>query len=85
MTINSRVGLCPRGRSLWRLNKIAIMAYAKVISKKRQFVADGVFYAELNELFDRELAENGYAGSNFVTQPPAPPIKLHFSLMRPSV
>lgn len=27
-----------------------------------QFVADGVFYAELNEIFQRELAEDGYAG-----------------------
>jgi len=32
------------------------------ISKKRKFVADGVFFAELNELFTRELAEDGYAG-----------------------
>ncbi|CAO3663922.1 unnamed protein product [Rhizopus stolonifer] len=31
------------------------------ISKKRK-VADGVFYAELNEFFTRELAEDGYAG-----------------------
>lgn len=27
-----------------------------------QFVADGVFYAELNSLFTRELAEDGYSG-----------------------
>ena len=27
------------------------------IKKKNQFVADGVFYAELNELLTRELAE----------------------------
>eukprot|EP00300_Choanocystis_sp_HF-7_P022480 c21773_g1_i1.p1 GENE.c21773_g1_i1~~c21773_g1_i1.p1 ORF type:complete len:215 (-),score=11.77 c21773_g1_i1:59-703(-) len=32
------------------------------ISKKRKIVADGVFFAELNELFTRELAEEGYAG-----------------------
>ncbi|KAF0754856.1 hypothetical protein AaE_005176, partial [Aphanomyces astaci] len=32
------------------------------ISKKRKFVADGVFFAELNELLQRELAEDGYAG-----------------------
>jgi len=32
------------------------------ISKKRKFVADGVFYAELNEFFTRELAEEGYSG-----------------------
>jgi small subunit ribosomal protein S3e len=33
-----------------------------IISKKRKLVADGVFYAELNEFFTRELAEQGYAG-----------------------
>ena len=34
----------------------------KQISKKRKCVADGVFYAELNELLQRELAEDGYSG-----------------------
>jgi len=34
----------------------------KATSKKRKFVADGVFYAELNEFLQRELAEDGYAG-----------------------
>merc|ERR1712071_587594 len=32
------------------------------ISKKRKFVADGVFKAELNEVLTRELAEDGYSG-----------------------
>jgi len=32
------------------------------ISKKRKFVADGVFHAELNEFLMRTLAEDGYAG-----------------------
>merc|ERR1711966_486554 len=32
------------------------------VSKKRKFVADGVFFAELNELLIRELAEDGYSG-----------------------
>jgi len=32
------------------------------ISKRRKFVADGVFFAELNEFFQRELAEEGYSG-----------------------
>merc|ERR1719498_2336578 len=32
------------------------------ISKKRKFVADGVFFAELNEMLVRELAEDGYSG-----------------------
>jgi small subunit ribosomal protein S3e len=33
-----------------------------LISKKRKFVADGVFYAELNEYLQRELSEDGYTG-----------------------
>merc|ERR1712199_34431 len=40
------------------------------VSKKRKFVADGVFYAELNELLVRELAEDGYSGVE-VRQTPA--------------
>ncbi|KAI8565363.1 hypothetical protein RHMOL_Rhmol03G0253200 [Rhododendron molle] len=35
---------------------------ATQISKKRKFVADGVFFAELNEALTRELAEDGYSG-----------------------
>mmetsp|Transcript_78895 Transcript_78895/g.203212 ORF Transcript_78895/g.203212 Transcript_78895/m.203212 type:complete len:234 (-) Transcript_78895:137-838(-) len=38
------------------------MAQQTQISKKRKFVADGVFYAELNEFLMRTLAEDGYAG-----------------------
>lgn len=33
-----------------------------ILSKKRKHVADGVFYAELNEFFTRELSEEGYSG-----------------------
>ena len=32
------------------------------ISKKRKFVKDGVFKAELNEFLSRELGEDGYSG-----------------------
>jgi len=32
------------------------------ISKKKKFVADGVFYAELNQFLTRELGEDGYSG-----------------------
>uniref|UniRef100_A0A8D2DNN3 KH type-2 domain-containing protein n=1 Tax=Sciurus vulgaris TaxID=55149 RepID=A0A8D2DNN3_SCIVU len=32
------------------------------ISKKRKFVADGIFKAELNEFLTWELAEDGYSG-----------------------
>jgi len=35
---------------------------AKNISKTRKFVADGVFYSELNEFLTRMLGEDGYAG-----------------------
>ncbi|CAD5177086.1 unnamed protein product [Musa acuminata subsp. malaccensis] len=35
---------------------------ASQMSKKRKFVADGVFFAELNEVLARELAEDGYSG-----------------------
>jgi small subunit ribosomal protein S3e len=35
---------------------------ATQISKKNKFVSDGVFYAELNEMLTRELAEDGYSG-----------------------
>ncbi|CAI5970952.1 unnamed protein product [Closterium sp. NIES-65] len=35
---------------------------ATTMNKKKKFVADGVFYAELNELLTRELAEEGYSG-----------------------
>ena len=31
-------------------------------AKKRKFVADGIFKAELNEFLTRELAEDGYSG-----------------------
>merc|ERR1712224_273933 len=43
---------------------------AQNVSKKRKFVADGVFFAELNELLVRELAEDGYTGVE-VRQTPA--------------
>ena len=32
------------------------------VSKRRKFVADGVFRAELNDFFTRELSEEGYSG-----------------------
>jgi len=39
-----------------------MIANRSKMSTKRKFIADGVFYAELNELLTRELAEDGYAG-----------------------
>lgn len=44
-------------------------AAGRRLSCKKKFVADGVFYAELNELFRRELAEDGYAGVEVRTTP----------------
>ena len=38
------------------------MSVVQQQSKKRKFVADGVFYAELNEFLTRTLAEDGYSG-----------------------
>lgn len=38
------------------------MASTNNVSKKRKFVADGVFQAELNEFMSRTLAEDGYSG-----------------------
>jgi len=37
-------------------------ANQQMISKKRKFVNDGIFYAELNEFLTRELGEDGYSG-----------------------
>jgi small subunit ribosomal protein S3e len=45
------------------------MATTRRLSTKKKFVADGVFYAELNELLTRELAEDGYAGVEVRTTP----------------
>ena len=39
------------------------------MSKKRKFVADGVFYAELHEFFQRCLATAGYAGIEIKVTP----------------
>ncbi len=40
----------------------ALHAHCNAAGLGAQFVADGVFYAELNELLNRELAEDGYSG-----------------------
>jgi small subunit ribosomal protein S3e len=41
----------------------------KRLSTKKKFVADGVFYSELNEFLTSELAEDGYAGVEVRTTP----------------
>lgn len=48
------------------------------ISKRRKFVADGVFYAELNEFFQRELAEEGYSGVEVRVTPTVTDISTFF-------
>lgn len=69
--------------SLQLLNNTAIMTTAPgaSISKRRKFVADGVFYAELNEFFQRELAEEGYSGVEVRVTPTVTDI----SMLLPSV
>jgi len=39
------------------------------ISKKRKFVKDGLFFAEINEFLRRVLAEDGYAGVQIKPKP----------------
>eukprot|EP00958_Prasinococcus_capsulatus_P004951 scaffold463_cov351-Prasinococcus_capsulatus_cf.AAC.6 len=41
------------------------------MTKKRKFVADGIFYAEVNEFFSRELGEDG------ALPPLVPPVLTH--------
>ena len=41
---------------------VRMPAFQQQVSKKRKFVADGVFRAELDEFLRRELGEDGYAG-----------------------
>merc|ERR1719277_770244 len=41
----------------------------KAVSKKKKFVADGVFYSELNEFLTRVLGEEGYAGMEIRVTP----------------
>jgi hypothetical protein len=58
----------------------AIMATTQgAISKRRKFVADGVFYAELNEFFQRELAEEGYSGVEVRVTPTVTDISMLYS------
>jgi small subunit ribosomal protein S3e len=39
------------------------------ISKKRKFIKDGIFFAEINEFLRRMLAEDGYAGVEIKPRP----------------
>ncbi|RMZ92239.1 hypothetical protein DV736_g526, partial [Chaetothyriales sp. CBS 134916] len=54
------------------------------ISKRRKFVADGVFYAELNEFFQRELAEEGYSGVEVRVTPTVTDISEWYSISETS-
>jgi ribosomal protein uS3 len=48
--------------SLFAVFPVVVALSTNNISKKRKFVADGLFYAELNEFLQNELGEDGYAG-----------------------
>ena len=50
------------GSALLRLLATPGIVPEQIFCACLQFVADGVFYAELNELLTRELAEHGYSG-----------------------
>lgn len=44
---------------------LSLVCHSKMVvqfSKKRKFVADGIFKAELNEVLIQELAEDSYSG-----------------------
>ena len=65
------------------MTKAALMLTASLSvysSKRRKFVADGVFYAELNEFFQRELAEEGYSGVEVRVTPTVTDISTFFPL-----
>jgi ribosomal protein S3 len=65
--------------ALLRLTVEYSAAQSQTISKRRKFVADGVFYAELNEFFTRELAEEGYSGVEVRVTPTVTDISTSFS------
>ncbi|KAL0205003.1 hypothetical protein P9112_000310 [Eukaryota sp. TZLM1-RC] len=47
------------------------------INKKRKFVADGLFYAELNEFLERELGSAGFAGLDVRQTPVRTEVVIH--------
>nr|BAN41532.1 40S ribosomal protein S3-1, putative [Entamoeba invadens] len=47
---------------LTKVKELSLDVLKTNISRKHKFVADGVFYAELNELLQRELCADGYSG-----------------------
>lgn len=57
---------------------MAATAQGAPVSKRRKFVADGVFYAELNEFFQRELAEEGYSGVEVRVTPTVTDISIQY-------
>lgn len=63
---------------------MAATAQGASISKRRKFVADGVFYAELNEFFQRELAEEGYSGVEVRVTPTVTDISMSSTLQASS-
>jgi len=49
------------------------------ISKKRKFIKDGLFFAEINEFLQRMLAEDGYAGVEIKPRPECTQIVIKFT------
>merc|ERR1712231_44727 len=49
-------------RSHKKINMAEAQQASRPISKKHLFVRDGLFRAEADEFFNRELAEDGYSG-----------------------
>lgn len=53
------------------------------ISKKRKFIADGVFRAELGEFFTRELAEEGYSGCEVRVTHARTEVRINLDIYKP--
>lgn len=50
----------PSGGNLWQVCHYCCSDWHN--GQHLRYASDGVFYAELNEFFQRELAEEGYSG-----------------------
>lgn len=49
---------------------------ARKINKKRKFIADGVFQAELHSFFSRALVDSGYSGFELTATLPKPEVRI---------
>ena len=54
---------CPQiSLDTFKMEKSVRPLHVAQVTKKRKFVAEGIFYAELNEFLTRELAEDNFGG-----------------------